>query len=456
MRCTYCGAAIPDDILYCPKCGREVQIVPDYNPLEDVLTQEVKGSVRDATRQIRTGDIRSYRREDAREYSNSTRVLSQGELDQIRARRNASQVERERFRDTGSIRQRTRYSTGSMESDRRPAGSNTGSVRQNTGSVNPLESEERRRRQAQKKKLAKKRRIRILIFLLLFIVLLGGLTFFLYQNSYEGQVKKGNQAIGAGQYSLAETYFNKAISKNIKRWEAYAGLSNVYIAQDDIDGAEAVILTAISSQPTNAELYKVAIQFYIDIKQPIKISQLLDGDQADGVLQAVQPYVSEQPQFSLKEGTYSEVQQITLKSGEGTIYYTTDGSEPDTSSTEYTEPILLKEGQTTIKAFSVNKKKIPSLTISKIYTIDIPVADAPAVTPSTGQYEGPTQITINVPDGYTAYYTTDGTDPGTGSSMYTGPINMPSGQTMFSAVLVNKNGKSTQITKRNYVLETTQ
>lgn len=456
MRCTYCGAAIPDDILYCPKCGREVQIVPDYNPLEDVLTQEVKGSVRDATRQIRTGDLRSYRREDAREYSNSTRVLSQGELDQIRARRNASQVERERFRDTGSIRPRPRYSTGSMESERRPAGSNTGSLRQSTGAVNPLEGEERRRRQAQKKKLAKKRRVRILMVLLLSIILLGGLAFFLYQNSYEGQVKKGNQAIGAGQYSLAETYFNRAISKNIKRWEAYKGLSNVYVAQDDIDGAEAVILTAISSQPANAELYKVAIQFYIDIKQPIKISQLLDGDQADGVLQAVNPYVSEQPQFSLKEGTYSEVQQITLKSGEGTIYYTTDGSEPDTDSTKYTEPILLKEGQTTIKAFSVNKKKIPSLTISKIYIIDIPVADAPAVTPSTGQYDGPTQITINVPDGYTAYYTTDGTDPTTSSSMYTGPINMPPGQTMFSAVLVNKNGKSTQITKRNYVLEATQ
>ena len=45
MRCTHCGANIPDDQLICPVCGAEVQIVPDYNPLEDVLAREVKGSV---------------------------------------------------------------------------------------------------------------------------------------------------------------------------------------------------------------------------------------------------------------------------------------------------------------------------------------------------------------------------------------------------------------------------
>ena len=42
MRCTHCGANIPDDQLICPVCGAEVQIVPDYNPLEDVLAREVK------------------------------------------------------------------------------------------------------------------------------------------------------------------------------------------------------------------------------------------------------------------------------------------------------------------------------------------------------------------------------------------------------------------------------
>lgn len=402
MRCIHCGAIIPDDMLYCPKCNMEVQIVPDYNPLEDILAREVKGSVEDATRQIETDDIKRYHRREAQEYNNSTRILSQNELDEIRAKRNA-------------------------------AG--------------------RRQQMMRKKRLAKKRRRRVLIILLIFVVAAGVSAFFLYQNSYAGQMNKGNQALQSGEYKAAENYYNHAISKNAKKAEAYTGLSKVYIQQKDLDAAEAVFLTAISSQPSNVELYRSAIHFYIDTDQLLKVSELLDDCEDDEVLKGVQTYVSNAPEFSLEEGTYSEVQEVSLSSSGGTIYYTTDGSVPDTSSEKYTEPLLLQEGETTIMAISVNKKEIPSLTVSKVYTIDIPVADAPAVTPSTGQYDTATNITINVPDGYTAYYTLDGSEPTDASAKYEGPINMPEGQTMFSAVLVNKQGKYTQITKRNYVLD---
>ena len=43
MKCVHCGANIPDDQMICPVCGAEVQIVPDYNPLDDVLAREVRG-----------------------------------------------------------------------------------------------------------------------------------------------------------------------------------------------------------------------------------------------------------------------------------------------------------------------------------------------------------------------------------------------------------------------------
>ena len=45
MKCKNCGATIPEGYLYCEKCGQEVQIVPDYNPLDDVLTAQVKGAL---------------------------------------------------------------------------------------------------------------------------------------------------------------------------------------------------------------------------------------------------------------------------------------------------------------------------------------------------------------------------------------------------------------------------
>ena len=45
MRCRYCGQEIPEGMLYCEACGYEVRIVPDYNPLDDMLTEQVKVSI---------------------------------------------------------------------------------------------------------------------------------------------------------------------------------------------------------------------------------------------------------------------------------------------------------------------------------------------------------------------------------------------------------------------------
>lgn len=86
-------------------------------------------------------------------------------------------------------------------------------------------------------------------------------------------------------------------------------------------------------------------------------------------------YVSSAPEFSLKEGTYDEVQQVTLTSATGgTIYYTTDGSDPTESSTEYKEAVLLQsEGDTEIRAIAVNKKGIPSAVSSAKYSIEFPL-----------------------------------------------------------------------------------
>lgn len=446
MRCSNCGADIPEGMLICPDCRTEVQIVPDYNPLDDVLAREVKGSVEDATRPINSADLRRYRNREGREYGNSTRVLSQGELDRIRSEhmRNTARIRTDSNRNNRQNTDKLRQNTGRVWQ-------NTDRLKQNTGTVR-RDTEERRRQQAAKKKrAAKKRRQKLLLTLLLILAIMGIAGVVFYQNSYNGVVNKGYRSLQSGEYSAAEKSFNRAIGKDKKKADAYTGLAKVYIEQDDLDSAENVYLTAIDSQPQNGDLYEAAIRFYVDTEQLDKISGLLEGCD-DSVLSKVKSYVSDMPAFSLEEGSYTEVQQVSLEA-DGDIYYTTDGKEPTTASTLYTEPILVNEGTTIIKAISVNKKGVPSLTASRTYTVEIPIADAPAVTPSTGQYSTPTQITINVPEGYTAYYTLDGTTPSAASTQYTGPIDMPEGQTIFSAVLISKSGKMTQITKRNYVLE---
>ena len=88
--------------------------------------------------------------------------------------------------------------------------------------------------------------------------------------------------------------------------------------------------------------------------------------------------------------------------------------------------------------------------------MDLPVVDEPAVSSSTGHYNSAMQIEIKIPEGYAAYYTTNGEDPTTASALYTGPIEMPEGETLFKAVLVNGKGRMSGITTRNYVLEPEQ
>ena len=114
--------------MICPECGAEVQIVPDYNPLEDVLTREVRGSVEGATRQIRTGDLRRARRENTPRNVNSTRVLSQGEMDRIREER------RERLRRSGAQGRQNGSNTGR----------NTGNVRRNTDRIRQEQEHQRK------------------------------------------------------------------------------------------------------------------------------------------------------------------------------------------------------------------------------------------------------------------------------------------------------------------------
>ena len=36
MKCNFCGSELKDGCLFCPSCGKDIQIVPDYNEFDDV------------------------------------------------------------------------------------------------------------------------------------------------------------------------------------------------------------------------------------------------------------------------------------------------------------------------------------------------------------------------------------------------------------------------------------
>ena len=172
MRCRNCGREIPYGMLRCEYCGEELRIVPDYNPLDDVLEAQVKGSIDGTETPL-----------DDYEYMNRTSSMRRSTGSMTRTGRNTM------------TKRNTVVSRNTAPERRKNAFSGAG---RNAGN-------DRKRQAERKRALRKKKMIRALVILGMTAVVLGVLGFVLYQNSYSGQVKKGNKALAAQQYSEAES-----------------------------------------------------------------------------------------------------------------------------------------------------------------------------------------------------------------------------------------------------------
>ena len=87
----------------------------------------------------------------------------------------------------------------------------------------------------------------------------------------------------------------------------------------------------------------------------------------------------ETPTFSPAAGTYTSAQSVELSCATdgATIYYTTDGSTPDNTKTEYTSAISVGETMT-IKAIAI-KDEESSAVASATYTINLPLSTMDAI-----------------------------------------------------------------------------
>lgn len=123
---------------------------------------------------------------------------------------------------------------------------------------------------------------------------------------------------------------------------------------------------------------------------------------------------------SYSESDFAGVTITTAQSGV-TIYYTTGGSTPTDSSTEYTGKISLTEGAYTVKAIVYADGFSPSEVVSAEYVItgDVEKVATPVITPSASDHEGSVTVEISTStSGATIHYTTNGEIPTTTSTVY--------------------------------------
>jgi hypothetical protein len=137
-------------------------------------------------------------------------------------------------------------------------------------------------------------------------------------------------------------------------------------------------------------------------------------------------------------GTYGLAQSVTLKSNEtATVYYTTDGREPTVIDCDGTGPSPLSEIEistdSTLKFFAVDAAGNVETVRIQTYILDNgPDVRAPitAVDPPGGIYNPPVSVTLMPDEPAAVYYTTDGSTPDNGSTVYESPISISENTTL--------------------------
>ena len=156
------------------------------------------------------------------------------------------------------------------------------------------------------------------------------------------------------------------------------------------------------------------------------------------------------PTFSVAEGEYSEAKsvEISCATDGATIYYTTDGTTPTSSSKAYSSAIPVTE-TTTLKAIAI-KDEVESDVASATYTMNRP--DAPVFDVVTCVFDAAFDLHLSAADGTTIYYTTDGTTPTSSNSTYSTKVAVSAATTTVKAIAV-KNGLTSDVASETYTYD---
>jgi alpha-tubulin suppressor-like RCC1 family protein len=185
-------------------------------------------------------------------------------------------------------------------------------------------------------------------------------------------------------------------------------------------GAE-IRYTTDGSDPTPASaLYSSAIPVTVSTTlraRAFKVG-LADSNPAEGVytLKVATPSVSP------GGGTYTTAQSVTIamSTSGAQVRYTTDGSAPTSGSPLYTGPLPIGT-TTTLQAAGFKDGWATSDVRSATYTMNFGTLAAPTLTPAPGTYIDSVAVTMEAVEGAEIRYTTNGVDPTTASTLYTGP-----------------------------------
>ena len=231
----------------------------------------------------------------------------------------------------------------------------------------------------------------------------------------------------------ASTY-SRTVTLSLTYADATSGVDKVRYSNDGVWNTEAwENPTASTSWTLTSGAGTKTVSFQVRDK-----TGLLSSTYSD-TIEFVPPQVAT-PTFSPSGGTYSSPQNVVLScSTEGvTIRYTVDGSEPLSTSDVYSSPILVESGTVTIKAKAFKSGMTNSDVASATYTISPPKVSTPSLSPDSGTYLSAQSVTAScATNGATIRYTSNGAEPTSSSTVYSGPLSVSSTTTIKAKAFKN-------------------
>lgn len=428
MRCSYCGSELRERKLYCDNCGKEVQIVPDYNEFEEDYLNNVllDDEASEDEEVLAMSDEEIHRREEK-----SKRTRKQREI-------------------------------------------------------------ERQKELKKKKILMIVSIVALVIFVGLIIFFVVKITTDnQHDTSYAYQLEQGKIAEKKNDVSSAINYYEKASSIDKEDIVVRYLLANLYMKQKDYNKVIVVCSEILSLSNNEYQAYEYLLEAYegnSDFKAIKDLAAKAPSD--DSILNLFSKYIVVAPTPNFAEGSYDNFMDLELSAGDGAkIYYTDNGEDPTGSSgILYTKPISFSEtGTFKIRAVSVNEKGIYSDIVVLTYVIDLAAPVTPNFTtavngldennnPIVGAFyiveptlpdpvdpestENPGEIVdktplimINVPENCDAYYEWNKETPSVASTKYDPQKGIPmlEGTNIFYVIFIDqRNEKCSSIKSKNF------